>query len=471
MASLGELFIELGVLGDDEGAKKVAKSIDEAIDKVKEYTKAQKKQEQQEKNNAKTSSEFAKNLQNAAKGLGAIITAIGGSIVALNKLTDALVSQNQYWIDLTRNSDIALGTFQKWGMIGAAMNKSLGMQGAAGALADLNQRIFELKLTGEGARGFQLAGINPTNAEDVLEQLRSRIVGMNDTSATYLLKQLGIDPRMLSVLRMTRAEFSALNAEMAKYQLSPGQRQDIQDFHKQMSIINVQMQYFKDRIILKIMPHFLRFMRNIEFITEGFAKLAQAINKVTGKWKPLIAIALIFIAKIKPIAKFLTVINTAFGGLIAKIPIFGKYLVGLGGILGRVFLPLTALYLLIDDIRAFVQGGKSMIGVFLYGLEQIAEYINFETPEWIKNLIYLVSNIDNLAGAIQNIRNGEANINELDLGKSMNYLFNPLALGIGATRSIVNNTSNQVNQSIVIETNQPAQATKNQYVYALNNMN
>ena len=42
---------------------------------------------------------------------------------------------------------------------------------AAQQLENLNQKIFNLRLTGEGAKGFQMAGIMPTNAEDVLAYL------------------------------------------------------------------------------------------------------------------------------------------------------------------------------------------------------------------------------------------------------------------------------------------------------------
>lgn len=482
MASLGELFIELGVLGDDEGAKKVAKAIDETIDKAKEYAKQQKQQEKQEQNNAKSSGNLAKNIKNVAAGLGGVITAVSGAVFALNKLAESLVQQNQQWINLTRNSDIALSTFQKWGQVGAAMNASLGEMGAAGAIADLNEKLFELKLTGQGARGFQLAGIMPTNAEDVMEQLRDRIKGLNDTSATYLLKQMGIDPRMLSVLRMTREEFNSLTKELEKYQLTMEQRQQIQEFHKQMSIVNVKMQYFKDRILLKILPHFLNFMRNLEFITEGLVKLAKAINKVTGNWKPLIAVALVFIAKIKPIAKFLTVINTAFGGLISKIPIFGKFIAGLGGILGRAFLPLTALYLLIDDVRAFLQGGRSGIGYLISAFIRLQEIINFKSPEWLKNLLYVASKMPNIVEGVQAIRDikegQDVKVNAPELALAPIRLVNPAAnlvyMGTkAAAQSYItnnnNNTSNQVNQTINIETNQPAAYVKRDLTQTLSN--
>ena len=384
MASLGELFIELGVLGDDEGAKKVAKAIDEAIDKAKEYAKQQKQQEKQEQNNAKSSGNLAKNIKNVAAGLGGVITAVSGAVIALNKLAESLVQQNQQWINLTRNSDIALSTFQKWGQVGAAMNASLGEMGAAGALADLNERLFEMKLTGQGYEGFALAGIMPTNAEDVMEQLRSRIKGLNDTSATYLLKRMGIDPRMLSVLRMTREEFNSLTKELEKYQLTMEQRQQIQEFHKQMSIVNVKMQYFKDRILIALLPHIERIMKFVVKLIELLPKyrgilvgLGIAMTKGFGKWLKTIPL----IGKhLKPIIKILQTMRIfgkslfkGLNGFITKIPVIGRLFGALGKIISKVFFPLTLAYLIIDDIMGYFEGKDSAFGAVINYLQDMGQ--------------------------------------------------------------------------------------------------
>ena len=376
--------MELGVLGDDEGAKKVAKSIDEAIEKA---VKAQKQLQKQGKETVKVEKKnknVARSIVNTAKSIGTLITAVSGAIIALNKLAESLVQQNQYWINLTRNSDIALKTFQKWGQIGAAMDASLGEQGAAGAIAELNKQLFKMKLTGEGYEGFAFAGIAPTNAEDVLEQVRNRIRGLNDTAATEILDRLGIDPRMLSVLRMTRKEFEALNAEMAKYRLTDEQRKQIQEFHKQMSIVNVKMQYFKDRILIAIMPHLLRFMQVLVKIIEALPKyrgiivgIGLAMSKGFGKWLK----ALPLIGKyLKPVVKMLQGMRIfskgllkGLTGIITKLPIIGALFGKLGGIIGKAFLPLTAAYFIIDDIIGYFEGKDSAFGAVINYLQDMGK--------------------------------------------------------------------------------------------------
>ena len=148
MASIWELFIELGVVGDPEQVEKFYK-------KIKETAKSM---DLTVKSAVKTSN----GLQDLEKGFRALTTALKtsaiiGAIKTLDTLTNSLVESNQAMLDLTRTTDIAQGTFQKWNNIG----KMLGVENAAQQLEGLNQRMFELMLTGEGARGFQLAGINP----------------------------------------------------------------------------------------------------------------------------------------------------------------------------------------------------------------------------------------------------------------------------------------------------------------------
>lgn len=257
-ASLGELFVELGVFADTTELKQFEKKLKQVAEKVNETKDKTKKLDD--------------NLKNAKRGFRNFAIALTGAFYAINRFTDSLIQNNQEFLNLTRNSDIALDTFQKWNNIG----RMFGVKNAAQQLANLNQRLFELKLTGQGAEGFILAGINPlgADAEDVLEQLRSRVSGLDDTAATFLLNRMGLDPTMLHLLRMTREEFEAYNQATSKYRLSEEQTKQIQAMNAQLEIARMQFQYFKDQAVIAIMPHLVQLM--------------NVIGKVAGKIKELI---------------------------------------------------------------------------------------------------------------------------------------------------------------------------------------
>ncbi len=353
MPSIGELFVELGVKANKEAVEKFDKKIK---DMGKSLTLT-----------AEKSDKLSKGIIEFTKGVGAVAAAVGAAVVAVDRLTDSLAAQNQGWLNLTNQSDIALVTYQKWGMAGEAVNKSLGKMGAAGAIEQLNKRLFELRLTGQGARGFQLAGINPmgADAEGVLEQIRNRIQGMNNTSAAYLLKQMGIDPKMLSLLRMTRSEFSALTKELERYQLNANQRQQIQQMNMQIDIAKQKLQYLKDRAILAIMPAFIKFMASLARVAQMLARVGREVGKFIVKWRGLVAIVALQLSKLKMVQTVFASIGKGISGLITKIPILGRAFVGLGAMISKAFLPLTALYLLLDDVAVYMNGGGSLLGDFL----------------------------------------------------------------------------------------------------------
>ena len=330
MASIGELFVELGVVGD--------------ADKVKEFNKKIQETAKNMDLTVKSAIKTNSGLKELEKGFQAFTAALKTSAIvaafkAVNNLTNSLVESNKAMLNLTRTTDIAQSTFQKWGGIG----KMLGVENADQQLASLNQRLFDLKLTGEGARGFLFAGINPVgqDAEGVLEQLRARVSGMNDTMATYLLQQMGLDPQMLHLLRMSRTEFEELGETVRKYQLTPEQSKQIQQMNIQLQIAGIRLKYLKDRAILAIMPAWARFMASLARVTEGLQKVVKYVSD--------------FISKSPSMQNALNGIAIAMGIIFAA----AHPLLALFG----------ALYLIIDDVVGYFQGKDSLVGEFLNYLD------------------------------------------------------------------------------------------------------
>lgn len=398
-ASLGELFVELGVFADT----KELHAFEQKLQKVnKTMQEAGKKNEK-----------VTQNVGKFIKKIAAVATAVTGAIYALNRLTDSLVQSNQEFLNLTRTSDISLGTFQKWNNIG----RMLGVKNAAQQIEGLNQRLFELMLTGEGARGFQLAGINPIgqSAEGIMEQLRARVSGMSDTSASYLLKQMGLDPTMLHLLRLSKEEFEALGQTIQKYQLTPEQTRQVQAMNVQLQIAQIKLKYLKDRAVMAIMPYFVKFIESLARVTEFFEKVVSAIDS-----------------------------------FLARIPLLKGAIVGLGAVILAYFHPIiaifTALYLLIDDFMTFLEGGDSVIG---HILNVIDDYIN-DVKEAFAGLIDLFKSLGDI--------------------KLPQFSFNPaniISPQARANNSTTNNTDNrQVNQRISINTNQPAESIKAELYHA-----
>lgn len=395
MASLGELFVELGVVGDVKPLEKALGTMKEAVKQIDKEIAANKRLLRYKNDLAKATSEsekkiikenFVKEIQkektlneinstqkvikgkqelagkisSLVTGIGVFVGALAGAGFALNRLTNELVQSNQAMLNLTRTTDIAQSTFQKWGGIG----KLLGVEDADQQLAGLNERLFDLMLTGQGARGFQLAGVNPIgqDANGVLEQLRARISGMNDTAASYLLQQMGLDPKMLHLLRMSRAEFEALGQTIQKYQLTPEQSHQIQQMNMQLQIAGLKLKYLKDKAILAIMPYWVKFVESLASVTEFLIKVATWVNKNIKVWLMLFGVIAKGQVTFTKFGNFFRSLLTVFNTLISRIPIFGAAVTRLGSIFARAFLPLTAAYLVLDDLATYFEGGDSLTG-------------------------------------------------------------------------------------------------------------
>lgn len=438
--NIGELFVEIGAIGNSKELKAFGNAVKKAGKAIDNYDKKLKKGQ----NNG---DKLTKGLGGMVKGLAGVAAALTTAYIALDRLTDSLAKQNLQWLNLTRQSDIALDTFQKWGTIG----KIVGVDNAAQQLENLNQKIFNLRLTGEGAKGFQMAGIMPTNAEDVLEQLRTRISGMNNTAASYLLQQMGLDPKMITLLRMGREEWDELQKVQAKFLLNKEQRENIDKMNRQLEVARIKLQYLKDGIIITLMPAVVKIAQAIAYTASKLALFLHWVNKGQTLGAKFTKILL-------GIAAVIGVINLALWALNAH-PIIATITLVLGAIMALW----KAIELIADDINHYINGGGSVIGVIAKGLEDLnlKGFIDFPVPKWLE---YLIRVVDFFSGNATN-RAVEARIEEeiknLDPDAvklpNGNYVeIPPEFLETAATTNINNNTNrtanNTTNQDIKVYT-------------------
>lgn len=433
--SLGELVVELGVIGN-------VKPLQDAINKTKKLTDEEKKLAEAK---AKVAQQIDKGIR-SFRNVAAVITA---SVYAVNKLTDALLNNNQQWINLLRQSDITLQSFQKYSEVAGILDRSLGVEGAAQGLASLEQQLYKLQLTGEGASGYLLSGINPMgkSPEQVLEDIRARISGMSDKQATFLLNQMGIDPRMLGMLRLTRSEFEAINNELANYRLTQKQREEMQKLGMQLDIARKKIQYFKDRAIMAIMPHLIRLTQSFVRVTEGVIKLIRAFSKLPTITKFVIGL----VAALKLLPAVLSLINAH-------------------PIIRTITLITTALYLVIDDIMAFISGGRSGIGYVLALIDDLVQ--DDRCPEWITRLWDIVSHADKLKEAVSELKDSEKHpvlgSAVEDVSRNKWNLLNPFTYYDTIWRAgqhTGDKLANSIVQHITIHTNEAANAIQNELKY------
>lgn len=498
--NLGELFIELGVVGDVKPLQNALKTLRDSVKEIDNQTLATKrlikyrqdlaksstneekklikdafindvkKQKLLEEANAirqniDTKKAMASSISRVVKGIGAFVASAAVAVVAVNRLTDNLTRANQTWVNFSRTTDLSLRSLQKYSSVASLLDKSLGATGAAGSIEQLNKRLFELRLTGEGARGFQLAGVNPVSQDafGVIEQLRGRFRGMDNTKATYLMEQMGLDPKLLPLIRLTREEFEGLNSTIQNYRLSAQQREEIQAMNIQLEIAATKINYLKDRAILAIMPAFTKFMASLARVGEGLSKI---VNWLTSTNSGAATLAATITTVLIPAIKLLFAAITAHPIVAVITAIIG------------------ALYLLIDDIMAYFKGGGSMFGVLLHFFDDLQK--DFQDKNFGGVFDKLAASLKALslipaspallaiAAAAKSAAFITSQIEKWQTSQANNLhkaMLTPQSERI-ATNSTINNYDNrQINQTNTIATTQTTDTLKYELAFARNSMN
>lgn len=499
--SLGELCVQLGIVGDaseiDDVIKKATKQLKLTQEQIKANEKLKGGASKFEKSFkfdkirqqfAKFQSGFNAGMsgkngvlgllrglgQGLAKvgagglslalGLGVVIGVLAGIVTAtikayktIDRLTESLIQDNQQWVNFANQTDLSLKALQGYSGVASMFDKSLGKQGAAGTIQALNDKLFELQLTGEGARGFQIAGINPVgqDAFGVLEQVRKRIGKLNNTQSAYLLKQIGLDPRLLPMLRMTSAEFERLRKIEERYILTEEQRRNIQELNIQLEIARHKWQYLKDRVILAIMPHFVRLTKNLTFLVEVWVR---------------------FIRNIVVFHDWMQKSNTVLG---KTITIINKIRDALFTLLHPFIAISKFLYELLDDIEHYVNGGGSEIGVIMYQLDRIKNGFSLDdaVPNWLKLLVNAADKLYSLFGGGKNpipniitpdVTNTDTNKKGGLFGKIPFNPLNPVSTANWVVKKLSDNRA--VYQYNYINTSESASEADNNLRFAMSSM-
>ena len=173
---------------------------------------------------------------------------------------------------------------------------------------------------------------------------------------------------------MTREEFEQLRKVEERYQLTANQRLEIQQMNIQLELARQKWQYFKDRAILAIMPHFVRLTKNLTFIVECFIRLGKAIH---DGWKKINSM------------------NNALGKTIQIIRALKDALMIMFAPFIWIF---KELYEWVDDLQHYMNGGGSVIGVIMYQLDRIKQGLSMDSniPAWIRMLVYAADKLDRL---------------------------------------------------------------------------
>jgi hypothetical protein len=168
---------------------------------------------------------------------------------------------------------------------------------------------------------YQMAGINPfgINSANMMDVIRKQMKGFAPAYRTFLLQQMGLDPRLGALIDLSDTEYLKYKQEALELYLSPEDRKTIQELAPEWNKVNLKFIKMFDTITLLLMKDFTGLASTLGHFMDILTRVLEVINTI---FKPLLDILTLFL---KP------------------------------------------LYYLLDDIVVALLGGKSIIGDMFKG--------------------------------------------------------------------------------------------------------
>ncbi len=342
--NLGEFIIKIGTQGD-------TKELDKAIDKLKAAEKETRRQIklQKELNQATTEHEkalikenYAQQIQidklentrnkqiklnaSLASGVNQLLTmktVVLGAVVALDRMGNSLLKANQMYMTFGKQTDMSITRLNRMTGVAKLSGMNLSTEQVAGDLQGLQQKLFNLGLTGEGSGIFAQLGINPLGmkSDQFIEVLRNRTRGMSGTQKSYILSQLGLSQEWLNVLDLSNEKFAEYVKMSKELQLSEEERKKLSTYTFQQQKNNMRWELAKQKFLISVMPAVQKLMDFTSKIALDISKWMEA----NPRWIYVLKDILLLIAS-GPIFKTITALTKLLTG--------GTLFKGVGALLG-----------------------------------------------------------------------------------------------------------------------------------------
>lgn len=293
--NLGEFIIKIGTQGDTKELQTTIKRLEEAekksrglisyLKRLKNATSEQEKAlikknyaqqvEIDKLSKAKQNQEaLASTMKSSIGTTFKMVGAISAAITMLDRMGNSLLKANQMYITFGKQTDMSITRLNRMTGVAKLSGMNLSAEQVAGDLQGLQQKFFNLGLTGEGSGIFAQLGINPLGmkSDQFIEVLRNRTKGMSGTQKSYILSQLGLSQEWLNVLDLSNEKFAEYVKMSKELQLSEEERKKLATYTFKQQKNNMQWELAKQKLLIALIPSLQKIMDFTSKIALDFAK-------------------------------------------------------------------------------------------------------------------------------------------------------------------------------------------------------
>ena len=286
------------------------------------------------------------------KKAGAGIVAVGAASIAtgyaMKRFIDSSKSSFVSLQNFTDQTGLAVTQLNKLKNAGKSVSLGLDEDTITSGVLSLEKTLARLRLGQGNFAPFQMLGLDVlgTNAFEVIEQLRKRVKGLDDITATVLIEDVGLDANFLRILRLTDKEFENLGKNTF---LNNKEAAVLNRLNLNLRNMTTEFVNLKNKALVKLAPVFDKLINDgFKWITKNSDKIINTIESIA---KGLISLVSRF-------SSFLNFISQSKGGLMA--------LGVAAGALALAFSPITTvvagLLFLLQDIEKWRADGDAMFG-------------------------------------------------------------------------------------------------------------
>ena len=379
---IDSLFVAIGFSIDDKELKKLDKKITETIKNVgKAFSSLG------EILDKKGLKDFGDKLDGVAESAGKILAPIIGVVQGvikvgaavatttfiIDRMTSSMLKNNQAFINFQRQTGLSMGKAGNIAQAGMMADFTMNPEAALQSIQNVQSNLVGIGFGEGNLKPFQMMGIQTwgQDALDIFDQLRDKIKGLDNATATYMLNQMGISAELLPVLRMSTKEV----AEMRSLMLDETQRKRLEGLSTELRKVHMGYQLFKDKALLAILPYLIEFERAWLNIGKAFAPVGADLAKlVKNIGYPLVKIIYHITMAISGLVRILSwglirpfnEIIEGIGKFITDHPKIISAISAIGlaimAFVNPALAGVTALMLLLEDLAVWAMGGKSFIG-------------------------------------------------------------------------------------------------------------
>ena len=337
---------------------------------------------------------FEKGIKSTARNVLFLKAAFAGAIFGMDRFVNSTIQGVASLENINQQTGLSIDLLQKWQKAGQLSNLAVSADQISGSIVALQKNIANLQVGKGNIGAFQMLGLDAMgkNAFEILDQLRERIGNYSPDIASNLISDLGLDPAMISVLKLSREEFERLGRNDF---LTEKGRNAILATGKAIRDLKIRFGALKDQIALQLSPVLFKLLNGFfQWIIINKNNIITSIKFIT-KWIGN------FFEAIKNSAMVLGDFISNILGLSGGVKGLGVAFAVLLRILKPVWFRIGLIIGLLDDIKVWKAGGDAMFGSVYEWVGKVFEELEplFNMLEKIRDMLGEKAIIGAISGA------------------------------------------------------------------------